>query len=681
MDTQPVQEELDFSIVSANLTIEAMRDSGYKSTDHALAELIDNSVEADATVVEIVSVETPADPDQRYARARITEIAVSDDGEGMDRQTLRRALKFGDGTRLDRSKRGIGRFGIGLPQSTVSQCRRVDVWTWQNGSDNALHCYLDLDEIQAEGQQVVPAPTHDPVPDRWKDVLGTVHESTGTLVVWSQLDRVRWRGGRKTLERTAELCGRIYRKFLTDAQKPLSIDLKAVTDEGGQLTVGNEEPCLPNDPLYLMSPSSTPAPFNDIAMFEMFNERTWTVAVGDNEGQIHVRCTLAKIDAINEGESAVVWPNSYKNPGDSEWGKHAERNKGISIVRARRELEVSLAWVNNYEPTERWWSVEVEFDPILDDIFGVVNNKQHAHLFVSGAGVDEKELKDEGETFEEFRERLAATGDPRYWLLEVWNWIEQQLRRMRKERSKRREGARGGSRHTTHPDTDVTVEDATTVVINEQSAQGEKGDTDQAPDIGRDEKIDEIVKSAKQVRVDEETARQWAEETVDTGRRVLLKSVALGHRDAFFDVESVNNVIEVWLNDQHPVHEHLIDVLTSETGDLSEEEAKKRLGTAAFTLQLLFIAWARQEDKAPSGAKDSFEDFRMDWGREARKFLKVFESGSLWERLSSSFCAAPNAMCSSSRRSSGPTPWKGFLGMCRLGSRQRSSRVGVQPTW
>ena len=46
MGTQPVQEELDFSIVSAKLTIEAMRDSGYKSTDHALAELIDNSVEA-----------------------------------------------------------------------------------------------------------------------------------------------------------------------------------------------------------------------------------------------------------------------------------------------------------------------------------------------------------------------------------------------------------------------------------------------------------------------------------------------------------------------------------------------------------------------------------------------------------------------------------------------------------
>ena len=336
-----------------------------------------------------------------------------------------------------------------------------------------------------------------------------------------------------------------------------------------------------------------------------------------------MRCTITKEDAINEEKSAVGWPRSYPNPGASPWGKHASKNKGVSIVRARRELEVSLAWVNNYEPEERWWSVEVEFDPILDDIFGVVNNKQHAHLFVSGAGVDERELKDESETLEEFRERLKATEDPRFWLLEVWNWIEEQIGRMRKEREKLRKGTRGGSRH---PDTDVTIEDAATVIINEQSARGEKGDSDNAPPTDRDKKIAQLVESAKQVRVDEDVARQWAEQTVDSGRRVLLKSVTLGHRDAFFDVESVNDIIEVWLNDKHPVHEHLIDVLAAETTDLSEEEAKKRLGTAAFTLQLLFIAWARQEDKAPSGAKDSFEDFRMDWGREARKFLKVFES-------------------------------------------------------
>ena len=94
MDIQPIQQEFDFSIVSPKLTIEAMRDSGYKDTDHALAELIDNSLEADADLVEIIAVETPPDPDQRYARARVSEIAVADNGEGMDSTTLRRALKF-----------------------------------------------------------------------------------------------------------------------------------------------------------------------------------------------------------------------------------------------------------------------------------------------------------------------------------------------------------------------------------------------------------------------------------------------------------------------------------------------------------------------------------------------------------------------------------------------------------
>ena len=84
----------------------------------------------------------------------------------MNRRTLRRALKFGDGTRLDRTQRGIGRFGVGLPQSSISQCRRVEIWTWQNGSNNALYCYLDLDEIHAKGLQTVPPPEDSPVPDR-----------------------------------------------------------------------------------------------------------------------------------------------------------------------------------------------------------------------------------------------------------------------------------------------------------------------------------------------------------------------------------------------------------------------------------------------------------------------------------------------------------------------------------
>ena len=627
-DMQPRQQELEFSIVSPRLTLEAMRDSGYKSTDHALAELIDNSVDAGASLVEIIAVEAPPNPNQAYARARVSEIAVADNGEGMDKIILRRALRFGDGTRLDRRKRGIGRFGVGLPQSSISQCQRVDIWSWQNGPDNAFHCYLDLDEIKNSGRGDVPEPSISKVPDRWRRVVSNTSEQTGTLVVWSKLDRVRLKGGAKNLKQTADLCGRIYRKYLTDDKNQILINLMLATcDENNCLIIKHEEDCPPNDPLYLMCPSSTPKPFQDQPMFKLFNERKWLIKVDGIEGQIHVRCTMARSDAINEKLSNIAWPKSYPKAGSAPWGKHADKNKGVSIVRARRELEMSTAWVNNHEPEERWWSIEIEFDPVFDDIFGVVNNKQHANIFVSGAGFDNKEgykeyLEDD-ETYGQFVDRLQETSDPRYHLVEIWNWINDQIRQMREER---RKIMRGTGPEPRHPQTGVKVEDSASDVINDQKERGEMGDTDNAPIISNEEKIGQMTESAKQFRVEEKTARKWAEETVHSGRRVQLKSVTLGHRDAFFDVEPVNDVIQVWLNDRHPVYEHFIDVLTSGIEDQTTAELAERLQKASFTLRMLLIAWARYEDKSPSGMKDNLEDIRMDWGREARKFLDVIET-------------------------------------------------------
>ena len=622
-DAQQIQQEHDFLIVSPKLTIEAMRDSGYKDTDHALAELIDNSVEANADLVEIIAVETPADNQKPYARPKVSQIAVADNGEGMDHTTLRRSLKFGDGTRMDRRKQGIGRFGVGLPQASISQCKRVEIWTWQNGADNALHCYLDLEDIKTSERQHVPEPTHEALPDRWQNVLSNSSETTGTLVVWSKLDRVQWSGGGKTLERTAELCGRVYRKFLTNNENPILINLVLVSDEAGLLTIKLDRECLPNDPLYLMTPSSTPEPFRDRPMFELFNERTWLVLVDDIKGEIRVRCTMARRGSINEKMSDIPWPRSYAKAGDAPWGKHADRNKGVSIVRARRELELNLAWVNNYEPEERWWTVEVDFDPILDEIFGVVNNKQHAHAFVNGAGSAWEDMPDPDEPLGDFRERLKQTDDPRYHLLDVWIWIDDQIRRMKAERRKIMTGTGPKPRH---PQTGEEVEDVATKVINEQTRRGETGKSDHALETSSEEKIKQIIESAKQVRVVEKIANEWAEETVRSGRRVLMKSVTLGHKDAFFNVQSVNDVIEVWLNEKHPVHEHLIEVLIADVEEQTPEELSERLEKAAFTLRLLLIAWARHEDKAPSEMKGILEDVRMDWGREGRKFLDVIES-------------------------------------------------------
>ena len=617
-------EQLDFSIVSPELTVKAMRDSGYKDTDHAIAELIDNSIDAGANLIELIAVETPPSDNRRYARDQVSEIAVVDNGEGMDESTLRRALRFGDGTRLEPLRRGIGRFGIGLPNASVSQCRRVEVWTWRNGADNSLYSYLDLEEIE-RGAKDVPKPTHKPVPDRWRTLAASTSESSGTLVLWSQLDRVRWKGGQKTLDRTAELCGRIYRKFLADDYNPIKITLITAADDGKNLIqVGEPKTCLPNDPLYLMTPSATPLPFGDRPMFRLFAERIWTISNGEQNSDIHVRCTMAQPDAINEKKSTIDWPKSYPRAGDAPWGKHADRNKGVSIVRARRELEISQAWVNSYEPEERWWSVEVEFDPMLDEVFGVVNNKQHAHIFVSGARFNWEEHAEADETLGEFRERLRDTGDPRARLEDVWTWIDDQISRMRVERKHIMKGT--GTERSRHPETGEEAEDVATNVVNEQVEQGVTGTSDEAPSVTEDEKIEQIAESAKLKHVDDSTAMKWAEETVLGDRRFLMKEVALGHDHAFFEIESVNNVIEVWLNEAHPVYEHLIEVVTDDTTDQTLPELTDRLEKASFTLRMLLFAWSRYEDKAPIGVKGRLKDFRMDWGREARDFFNPIES-------------------------------------------------------
>ena len=116
----------DASIVALDRFIEATRDSGYKSTINAVAELVDNSLQAGAMAVAI-AIASKSD-DRRFPIA----VGIRDDGCGMDRATLRQALRFGGSSRFN-DRRGLGRYGMGLPNASLSQARRVEVYTWQAG--------------------------------------------------------------------------------------------------------------------------------------------------------------------------------------------------------------------------------------------------------------------------------------------------------------------------------------------------------------------------------------------------------------------------------------------------------------------------------------------------------------------------------------------------------------------
>jgi anti-sigma regulatory factor (Ser/Thr protein kinase) len=146
------------SLVAVGNFIRSVRESGYKSIATALAELIDNSLQARAKNIRVYIAEETKD-----SRTGMV-IAVFDDGDGMSLEQIGTALQFGGTDRFD-SRVGMGRFGMGLPMSSLSQARRVDVYSWRSLRQIA-HGHLDVDEIVANGEKSTICSTWSPLP-RW----------------------------------------------------------------------------------------------------------------------------------------------------------------------------------------------------------------------------------------------------------------------------------------------------------------------------------------------------------------------------------------------------------------------------------------------------------------------------------------------------------------------------------
>ncbi len=174
-----LQKLSDTPIVNEQRFILATRDTGYRSTSAAVAELVDNAIQAGATIIRVFVAQTGVGSERQVS------VAVLDNGDGMDSQTLSIAMQFAGSSRFN-DRNGLGRFGMGLPNSSVSQARRVDVYTWRK-KHRVLHTYLDVDAISDGAMRTIPKPKSATLPS-WADKH--VRKQTGTLVQWTRCDRL-----------------------------------------------------------------------------------------------------------------------------------------------------------------------------------------------------------------------------------------------------------------------------------------------------------------------------------------------------------------------------------------------------------------------------------------------------------------------------------------------------------
>ena len=574
---------------------DALRNTGYKNIESAVSEIIDNSIEAGAkdTIV-FVSETIPSYSGRRH----VTEIAFLDNGSGMDKDLLQSCLRIGYGTRTDR--RGMGRFGVGLPQASLHVCPLVEVFSWQGGIENCRKSFLDIYKIKAGEQTGFDEPTLASLPEKYQKYVSFNSfdrsfdfTQSGTLVVWRDCDNVKPVTVKPLFDRLEFELGKKFRHLIKNGERNIFL-LHAENEHHHDRRV------MPNDPLFLMTPNlvlgnlekpGDTMPRNNTDFTEPFfipyaNEKypegivTMPIKYFDRndyeykEAPVTIRFSVVR----NEFYNKTAIPG---NPGGTtEFGKKfANRLEGISVVRAGREIDFGTFgfYSNLNQPHDRWWGCEISFDPMLDEVFNVSNNKQHVEL----EWLSDEEYEDD---------------DVRPVWLQLRNIITRTISDMRKRNAEIREGSR-------------TVADKTSPAEKIINKVEEDSSTKSYSESIRDQKPIEAVRQHVKEVIATSDGEPPSEDTVDA---VLLNKVSIHYKGAnnahFFDYEFKMGVCICIINTDHIFYKNF-------WGHIEDNPDSK----VAF--ELFIASLIRTIDETKESRQVTYNELVVEWNEKLRKYI------------------------------------------------------------
>ena len=351
-----------FGLMVPEAFVRGIRDLGYRSNGDAIAELIDNSLQAFADRVDVVF----GYEDGGSAKKPIS-LAVIDNGHGMEPAMIRMAMMWG-GTHRENDRSGLGRYGYGLPCASVSLGRRFSVYSQL--ADGDLHCVtLDVDDLtagaytDASGDIIVPPARPARLPPFLRDALGRAHPNgwrSGTIVHIEKLDRLEWSTTQGLRDNLCRQFGVTYHKLRGEAA--LFVDENFVE---------------PIDPLFL-----TPG----FKLFDIDADRAHAL----HPIRVEVR---DRQDGTYRGAMTLryAWlPPSFGSVDKDRDAAGLNANARFSILkdyhgiifsRNGRLIDVQTrtpwtSFINN----DRYIKVEVEFSATLDEMLGVTTSKQQVTI-------------------------------------------------------------------------------------------------------------------------------------------------------------------------------------------------------------------------------------------------------------------------------------------------------------
>lgn len=579
----------------AQTVITSLRDNGYSNTAYALAELIDNSLQAKATRVELGFIEEKATTGKRK-NFIVSEISLWDNGIGMSSDILRTAMQFGGGENK-KDLEGMGKFGMGLPNSSISQCKRVDVWSWRN-NEIPFHTFLDVDEMAHGMLEEVPNPIQEEIPEKYKKShFGNFPES-GTFILWSKLDRLNWKTGKSIFTHCDKLVGRLYRNFIHSDRIKIESRIYRRSNYD-TLDVLEDRLFKANDPMYLLKNTSLPelpGAYKDEPFFELFDERNILLAYTNSDG-IEINGTVCiRSSIVKQSIANAILAESKERLGATKWGSDCKKNIGVSIVRAGRELVLRDGFLSQKfkDFKGRFLGIEVNFPPILDELFGVTNNKQDA---VNLIAYDKDKMSEElgFSMFSDYLDDLRENEDNLALVFEVTDGITEMVKAAEKALESINIEPYCNAKNIS---LGTSPAEKATVGSNYRESHG-----NQTADYHKP--LD--TNAVKQAVIDIGLPPEIADEIVEKELRFYIDSKAIDS-EAFFDVSTRAGLTLVLFNTNHVFYKDIMIKLPSQ-----ERE----------TLEIVMASFARvmNEEGHSESRLNYLNNIRRAWGKVVTEFI------------------------------------------------------------
>lgn len=315
--------------------MEGLRDTGY-NFNTALADIIDNSISAEASKIEISVDLSPSGEVRVY---------IADNGIGMDEDGLHNAMRYGSTRRDDPNS--LGKFGLGLKTSSTAFCRCLSVVS-RGGSDSTVRkVQWDLDYIAQTNAWNLKRP--EPSSDEIYVMDSVTDGKSGTLVIWEKIDRLLKNYKNKSSQKNA------LKRIVDDLNFHISMVFQRFIDENDNrarnVTITlNGTQIRAWDP-FCLNENDTEQLANEFVEVEMPDGRKATFEV------------RAYMLPRRENFSTAQSRDSAKISNDMQ---------GFYIYRENRLIH-SSDWLGMFtrEPHFSLLRVEFSFDHRLDDVFNV----------------------------------------------------------------------------------------------------------------------------------------------------------------------------------------------------------------------------------------------------------------------------------------------------------------------